>query len=66
MSAYTEVVSLHTEDDRSLVAEDDRWRQWQIRGRLQDRRSAMHARIFAAVMFSGLLGWLAVQLFSRP
>lgn len=48
------------------TTDDQRWREWQIRGRLQDRRTAIHARIFAAVMVSGALGWLVVALLARP
>lgn len=57
MWTRTEIVTLATPEER--------WRQWQIRGQLQDRRSRVRARVFATVAFSGLLVWLFVELLSR-
>lgn len=57
MTTYTEILSYDTQDER--------WRHWQMRGRIRDRRSAVRARLFAAVMFGGVLAWLTTQLLPR-
>jgi hypothetical protein len=41
---------------------DSRWREWQVRGAESDRKSAAAARIVFALIGTGLVIWLLVQL----
>jgi hypothetical protein len=55
-------------DAETLVPDmpEARWRRWQRRGYLQDRRSRLYARVLGSVVFSALAIRLAIQLMSAP
>lgn len=43
-------------------ASAERWRQWQLRNAVSNRKSAKQARIAFTVLFTGLGVWLGLQL----
>jgi hypothetical protein len=44
------------------VASAERWRRWQVRNALSNRKCAKQARIAFTVLFAGLGAWLGSQL----
>jgi hypothetical protein len=46
------------------AASDLRWRAWQARGREEDRRRAIAARVVMIAVAVALAAWLLVELWS--
>jgi len=51
------------------AAQDDdaaRWNAWELGYKESSRRAAIQARVAFAVLLTGTLGWLGLQLLSMP